>query len=512
MNKTFLFLVSAILLIGFVSATPLQEFMSSSDLTITMTQDSTTGVFSMNTAGLSFDNQVIQLPIPFNGYSTINVPISGILNGINLRMDLSDGSTFPVFSQVSISSTPSLEIFPEVLSSEKALLNLLLNQISTSTFTGEVTQDSQVLTNLALQTPLPVPVQGNSYFVKNGITYTFGYDGGFGNVQGYYKNQIGEAITRGVNSMNVQNVIEQNLLPSISLSDYLPVLQELGYSVSEIEFTNAVLENTDYDVSVNLNNLAFQDGTYQIPVTITPLTGDTTPITKTITLVLSGIVNEAGETTTSNTYVPSDFGVKQIINSIVGLPTGTLVEIQVSDVKPADVNTLSHTQGLKYLVIDTNGNQPTSGAAQISFSINKEGVNKDRINLYVWEGTSWTKLTTHYDGETATEYTYTATTPHFSIFMIGESTAFSRSSGGDGIVQNNSLQSVNNVKINNEVTPLSSETPTTTETPNNKGFFSFLTGAVTGLINSGAGVPAILFLMIVIAGTIVLVVVRRRGK
>ncbi|MEK6827661.1 MAG: PGF-pre-PGF domain-containing protein, partial [Nanoarchaeota archaeon] len=168
--------------------------------------------------------------------------------------------------------------------------------------------------------------------------------------------------------------------------------------------------------------------------------------------------------------------------------------------------------GLKYLVIDTNGNQPTSGAAQISFSINKEGVNKDRINLYVWEGTSWTKLTTHYDGETATEYTYTATTPHFSIFMIGESTAFSRSSGGDGIVQNNSLQSVNNVKINNEVTPLSSETPTTTETPNNKGFFSFLTGAVTGLINSGAGVPAILFLMIVIAGTIVLVVVRRRGK
>ncbi len=41
--------------------------------------------------------------------------------------------------------------------------------------------------------------------------------------------------------------------------------------------------------------------------------------------------------------------------------------------------------------------------------------------------------------------------------------------------------------------------------------FSFLTGAVTGLINSGAGVPAILFLMIVIAGTIILVVVRRRN-
>ncbi|VVB83139.1 Uncharacterised protein [uncultured archaeon] len=59
------------------------------------------------------------------------------------------------------------------------------------------------------------------------------------------------------------------------------------------------------------------------------------------------------------------------------------------------------------------------------------------------------------------------------------------------------------------VTPLKTDVPT--ETPKNNNFFSTLTGAVTGLINSGAGLPAILFLMTVVAGTIVLVVVRRRN-
>lgn len=72
MNKNILFLVSAILLIGFASATPLQEFMSSSDMTLTMTQDSTTDVFSINTASSSFDNQLTN----FNGNS-VSFPISG---------------------------------------------------------------------------------------------------------------------------------------------------------------------------------------------------------------------------------------------------------------------------------------------------------------------------------------------------------------------------------------------------------------------------------------------------
>jgi len=495
MNKTFLFLVSAVLLIGFASATSLQEFMSSSDMTLTMTQDSTTDVFSINTAGLSFDNQNIPLP---NGVTINGVSLSGLLNGINLRADLSNGATYPTFSNVQIQSDSVTSL----------ILDNIFSYLGYSFTSSNINADNSILTNLASQNPSPVPAQGNSYFVKNGVTYTFGYSAGFGAVPSEYKNKIGEAITRGVNSMNVQNVIEQNLLPSVSLSSYLPTLNSLGYNVNEVEFTKAVLTNVNYDVSVDLTKVSFQDGTYQIPVTITPLVGDTTPITKTITLVLSGIVNKAGEHTTTDTYVPSDFGVKEVVSSITGLPINTLVNIQVSDVKPSEVNTLSHTQGLKYLVISVD-NQPGSSGAQISFSIDKTGVDKNRVSLYVWEGTSWTRLATHYDGETATEYTYTATTPHFSTFMIGETTSSSSGNGWDAtagsVTIDNSTQS-----SANQITPLGNDVPT--ETPKNNNFFSTLTGAVTGLINSGAGVPAILFLMIVVAGTIVLVVVRRRGK
>ncbi len=524
MNKTFLLLFSVILLIGLVSATPLQEFMSSSDLTVYMTQDSTTNVFSMNTAGLSFDNQTIQLPVPFNGYSTINVPISGILNGINLRMDLSGGSTYPTFSQVSISSTPSLEIFPEVLSSEKALLNLLLNQISTSTFTGEVTQDSQVLTNLASQNPFPVPAQGNSYFVKNGNTYTFGYSEGFGAVQSDYKNKIGEAIVRGVNSMNVQTLISETLLPSISLETYLPVLQQLGYNVSQenIDFANALLHTTDYsganyDVSVDLTTLAFQDGTYQIPVTITPLVGDTNPIIKTITLVLDGVVNEAGEETTDNTYVPTDFGVKKVIKSIVGLTVGTIINVQVSDDKPITVNVLNHVEGLKYLIIDVD--QQPAVNAQISFSIDKVKIShSNKVSLYLWEPTSssWTKLTTIFVRDNGAEYEYTATTPHFSTFMVGEDTTSSSSRNSN--IGSTTLGGDSSITTPVPATP--EPTPINLESPTQEGFFArlgrFLTTLTGGVIsgndaqqNSTIGVAGLLTFLIALTG-IGLIAVRAR--
>jgi len=501
MNKTFLFLVSAVLLIGFASATPLQEFMSSSDLTVTMTQDSTTNVFSMNTAGTSFDNQIITTE-----YGPATFSISDLLNGINLRADLNNGATYPVFSNVNVQGTNTLNLLNVIFS--LAGLTSVYDTNNDHTIVDEINANPSLLNTLASQNPSPVPMQGNAYFVKNGVTYTFGYSAGFGAIPSDYKNKIGEAITQGINSMNVKNVIEQQLLPSISLADYLPVLNSLGYNVNEVDFTKAILTNANYDVSVDLTKVSFQDGTYQIPVTITPLVGDTTPITKTVTLVLSGIVNEAGEHTTSDTYVPSDFGVKEVVSSITGLPLNTLVNIQVSDAKPSEVNTLSHTQGLKYLIINVD-NQPASGA-QISFSIDKTGVDKNKISLYVWETTSssWTRLATTYIGETATEYQYTATTPHFSTFMIGETRSSSSGNGWDPTTGSVTIGSSTQGSTNQPITQLGNDIPT--ETPKNNNFFSFLTGAVTGLINSGAGVPAVLFLMIVVAGTIVLVVVKRR--
>ena len=500
-----------------VSATPLQEFMSNSDMTITMTQDSTTDVFSMNTAGLSFDNQVISSS-NLEGNS-VSFPISKLLNGINLRADLNNGATSPVFSNVAISTDTSNGILINGASySLVQLLDLIsMTQKLGITFTGNTTSDTQLLNTLASQNPSQVPMQGNAYFVKDGTTYTFGYSKGFGAIPNEYKNQIGEAITNGINSMNIQNVIEQKLLPSVSFSDYLPVLQSLGYSVSQenINFANSILKNTDYsnanyNIGVDLTTLAFQDGTYTIPITIN---GNGETITKTITLVLKGIVNEK-QATTDGTYTPSDAGSStSVIKSIQGLQPNTLVTIQVSDTKPAEVNTLSHTNGLKYLIIDTQGVQPTSGA-QISFSIDKSEVsNRDKVSLYVWEPTSssWTKLIpTTYTGETATEYEYTATTPHFSTFMIGEDTtpSSSSSSGGGSTGEVYSSQIPTTTNTNNAVTtPLSTTNPTDTSAT---GTSSPITGGVIGFIKSGAGIVTILVLMITVLLTMVVFSLKKR--
>jgi PGF-pre-PGF domain-containing protein len=360
-------------------------------------------------------------------------------------------------------------------------------------------------------------MQESSYFIKNGITYTFGYGEGFGSVPSEYKNRIGEAILTGVNSMNIQNIVEQTL-PLISIDDYLPMIAELGYEVNQedIDFAHAILsdmqerDNSDlnYNVSVDLTTLEFQDGTYQIPVTITPLAGDLTPITKTITLVLSGIVNQVGgETTTGGVYTASVTGIKEVIQTISGLPTGTIItKIQISDDNPTGVNALSNTNELKYLIIEVN-TLPIN--AEIYFSIDESKISDpNKVSLYVWETTTsaWTKLATTYLGLVGTEYTYSAITPHFSTFMIGEDTSSettSRSHGG-------TIRSTAETTINNQEELINSPL---IETPEKKGFFSFLTGAVTGLadfVSSGKGLVTILVMMIVVAGTIVLFVVRKR--
>ena len=529
MNKNIVLLLSTFLLIGFASATltPLQEFASNSDLIITMTQNTTTNVFSINTTGLSFDNQIIQFPEGVNlaGYSTINIPISGILNGINLRANLDDGTTYPTFFDASISSTPSLEIFEEILSSEKALLNLLLNQVSELTFTGDITQDTQTLNTLAQQHPLPIPAEGNSYFIKEGTTYTLGYNKGFGAIQDQagYKEKIRQTIEQGVNSMNLKEMLENNILPSIELDNYLSILQELGYEVevSDEDFANAVavvLKNTDYTGKIDLTQVSFQDGTYKIPVTIISSDG-TISVQKEITLILEGIINTQTKElpTTTDTYTPSDDSIKEIIEAIVGLQLGTIVEkIEISDIKPTAVAVLNNANELKYLIIEVD-QQPLANA-NISFKIEKSKVDHlNKISLYVWETatSTWTKLATTFVGDTGTEYEYNAVTPHFSTFMIAEDTTTSSSSSSHQSSASTWSDSGSSVPATiTEPTPIALNDSDKTS----DNFFTrlgrFLTGAVTGIgdtvsENPVIGVASLLTFLIAVFGVLVLVKLKR---
>lgn len=504
--KSILILLMIFSVIGFVSAlTPLQELMSdqATGMTITMTQDTTVDNFYLDTAGLSFDNQTLT-----SGGNSITLPISGFLNGINLRVDLIDGETSLDFLNVDISDSPLniiLNGVPVAISNgDIGIFDLLrYYNITDFSFTSDITHDTQVLNDLAQANPLPEPMVGNAYFVKNGNNYVAGYNEGFGSVPSEYKNEIAEAIIRGVNSMNVQSLIEQNL-GLINISEYLPVLQELGYEVTEVDYTGAValiLENINYNISVDLTNIAFQDGTYEIPVTITPLSGDTTPVTKTVTLVLSGIINEVdGEIVIGNIYTPSDPGVREVISHITGLPNGTVISIQTSNVPPAGVNILGNTEVMKYLVIETN----QLGGANITFTVPTSAVDPNKVSLYVWENGGWTKLSTNYNGIVDGEYQFTATTPHFSTFMIGEetSTGTSTSSAQGGSRRSSSSNNVGeqeNVlvtggEIENLGSTGSEEKPV--DLTGNRG--APITGGVIGFLKSGAGISLIAGLVVAI--------------
>jgi hypothetical protein len=463
MNKQLFILISTIFLIGMVSATPLSEFMSedATRMTITMTQDSTTNVFSIDTSDLSFDEQNINISLGDDSFST-EISISGLLSGIDLRTDLTNGANYPVFSNVVIKENSAISM----------LFDFLLPYFNLEFTSSDINEDNSILTNLASEHPSDVSAVGHSYFIKSDNTYTLGYDKGFGSITNEYKQKIKNAISQGVYSMNVKGVLEQVVLPSFSIEDYLPVLEELGYDVevTDEDLENAfamVLENSGYTGNVDLSAGRFQDGTYKIPVTIISEEGT---IKKNITLVLSGIVNVIeAEATVGGVYNPSDEGIKEVIQAISGLPTGTIInKLQISDVRPNGIGALGHANELKFLVIEVS-QQPDSSGAQINFSVEKSKVNDySKIKLYVWEDSSWKGLDTTYIRDNGAEYEYTAIVPHFSTFLIGERTSSSSGSSSQSYGMG-STTTVSSSKDSSDAVELTPEIKS--ETPVNKGLF-----------------------------------------
>lgn len=101
------------------------------------------------------------------------------------------------------------------------------------------------------------------------------------------------------------------------------------------------------------------------------------------------------------------------------------------------------------------------GTGEIYFNVNKTLVsNRDNIFLYVLENETWTKLDTYFIKDNGLEYEYYAVTPHFSVFMIGETipitvTSVSSSrSYGRRIVKNITANKTNEVSNNSNELPL----------------------------------------------------------
>jgi len=532
MNKALLFLVSAVLLIGIVSASPLTDLLGSNQqtiLSISISPHSTSINSHLDSSGSSLDSIQTQ-------YGT--VLISNVLNGAKtINTNLINGATSPTFSNVDLSGSVSTSLGGSI--PLWGILDILGSNINQSYgFTGNIAQDSQTLTNLAAQHPLTSAIQGNTQFTKNGNSYTITTDKGFGDIPTNYISEIQGVVSQySGQSFNVKDLITNYIFPVPQISNSLKSL--LGNNLDKFNYTVTVPNlNT-------LNGFTLADGTYNIPVTFSD---GTTQITKNIQVTLSGIIptqnyyrfanNQCAlvslfpSSTTSNDYttlalcqaniqtiadyaLPLTEHASLFISQIKNLPYGITPVFTILNIPTATNGTdMTHLNALKIIQIDLPTGVSSSG--DIFFNIDKSLVsNKNKISLYVLEGTSWTKLTTNYlsGSDTATEYTYSAHTPHFSTFMIAEDTTPSSSSSGSSSGAGGGVSDVvyssqtSTTNTNNAVTtPINTENPIDTKT----GTSAPITGGVIGFLSSGAGIVTILVLMIIIAGSVVLVVAKRK--
>jgi PGF-pre-PGF domain-containing protein len=183
------------------------------------------------------------------------------------------------------------------------------------------------------------------------------------------------------------------------------------YNFNQLFSNSLSFMNNTFAVKTDLTDLELTNGMHEIQAEVT-LNGE--KVTKRVYLTIEGLTNE--------TYIANN----DILTKIEGLAYGT--NITYLEENLTDYNAPSQVTGLSVMNISASIN--TSG--EIYFKVNKSQVtDKNKVSLYVLEG-SWTKLTTTYLLDNGLEYEYKATTPHFSIFMIGEEIpiATTTSSGG----------------------------------------------------------------------------------
>lgn len=153
--------------------------------------------------------------------------------------------------------------------------------------------------------------------------------------------------------------------------------------------------------------------------------------------------------------------------------------------------------------MEINTNSPSG---TIEFKVPTTSVvNPGRVSLYVLEGSSWVQLPTTLTGTFGGFYTYSATTPHFSTFMIMET--LPSSGGGGGRSRSNEYQfgAVTAAPTPTTPTPIEATPPSTPTL----GFFGTITGAVIGALTSPAGLVVLIFVLIGIV--VVALVIRNVG-
>jgi len=485
-------LSSLVLSLSLISANELQNFLDSANITVTIKQNESWVNFSFDTSKwASFDHQEIMIQnetiddLKIDEIS-LSFDISKFLRDINAEIEIQRDSNTPQFNNLNVTandivfnvtkiSVENISI-TDALFTTKGFLTNVLNQLNLGLNLNNVTTINDYLK------AHPPKITSDSdnvisdrhvIFTKIGDNYRIWNDEGYGNISEDWKEDIRDAIKNGVESVSLKDIFDE----------IMPFLEENGLDSIFNGF------DTNYSVTnVNLSSInTLEDGNYVIPVTITASDGST--YKKNINLVIQGIQNIEIDNSINETYIPKNPEVAYYLIKISGLK-GT-INVSLFDTKPpASILPSNVKRVIKYIDIDTN----SSSGGTIDFKVPTISVvNPLQVGLYVLEGNSWISLPTAFLGElTSGFYHYSAVTPHFSTFMIMETTV---TSGGGDKKNEEKIQYGGIRRI-----PGTSTTPTNipepleaTPTPKAGGG---ITGAIIGVLTSPTGLAVLVFVLI----------------
>ncbi|MDO8549338.1 MAG: hypothetical protein Q7S39_04180 [Ignavibacteria bacterium] len=468
------FFLSAVLLsFSVVSADNFQDFLnSSSEVTVTVTQESSQVDFDLNTEGKGFDEQHITL-----GNLNVTLFIQEFLDGLSWDAQFNSGST-PHFNSLDISG-----------SSTTTVIDFLLTDVNAGFNVAAINNDVDVFNDYLDVNALVYETDSNVHFTKLGTHYTIENDEGYGEAT------IEEIVNGSVASMSVP-VLLNEFFSLITPSDLDNSLTSLGLDLNELDYT------VDF---VNLNSVSLQDGTYTVPVVLR--SGDGNTYTKNVNLVLQGIKNEEKNVPVAGTYNPTKEGVKAYINSVSGIGNN-VISVSLLD---AFSSTLPlNLNALKYMEISVS--TPTDGV--IEFKVPTSDVsNPSLVHLYVLEGGNWIRLPTIFLNTAGGFYEYRATTLHFSTFMIGEETSTTTSGSGSSRRSTTTQQPAQTPTAQTPSEPPIEAAPAAPTS----GFFAGITGAFIGALGTGGSMVVILFIVSIVAVLVILKVTRagerqKKGK
>ncbi len=347
----------------------------------------------------------------------------------------------------------------------------------------------------------------NAKSIKEGNNFLFWSDEGYSNLE-------------HPDLENLQNLINDRvkLISPDEVVNFLIPLSNFSKFKKFVEF----------NITVDFNNLKLEDGTYTLYLNYEDKYHNKGKKPFTVKLDVTNTI--APQVPINGTVEFKDAVINQTLEKLENLPDDVNLTVVIfGNVRPTEfpIPTAEVKTALKFMQLNLSQENVT-GSFDLSFKIDKTLISssdKTNVLLYVEENDTWRSLTTTFIGETATEYKYKATIPHFSNFMIGVQSVATSSTGNSGTGNGGDSSDDEDVVILPTPLPVPLPKPATispivtiplapaptAEAP--KGFLAITAAAITDLVKQNP-LAAVFFGLLAILLTLVVytLLFRKQGK